>query len=126
MSKFSFGAVAKSFKGGAAATRRQLNKQMSGYVAAREVEFIAFNASGRVGEPTYGRLSELTGKVVEREVRSLLDDYPVATGVSVEIGFDAYESFGEYMQNLRNSAGFDYEPRVEHFNVDVSRSEVMS
>lgn len=126
MSKFSFGGVVKSFKSGAAATRRQLNKDVPGYVAAREVEFIPFNASGRVGDPTYARLSELTGKAVEREVLSLLEEYPVATGVSVEIGFDAYESFGQYMQNLRNNAGFDYEPRIDHFNVDVSRSDLIT
>ena len=115
-------AVAREFRKGATAARAELAKQFrSNYVAAREVEFIPFNASGRCGEPTYAALSEVNGTVVEREVRALLEQYPQATGVGVEVGFDVYESFGQYMQNLRNSAGFDYEPRVDHFSVDVLR-----
>ena len=117
-----YSAKLQEFRKGVTATRAELSKQFrSNYVATREVEFIPMDASGRVGEPTYAGLSNLTAAFVESEVRSLLDDYPQATGVGVEVGFDVYESFGQYMQNLRNGAGFDYEPRVDHYSVDVPR-----
>lgn len=119
-----YGTLVKNFKAAAADVRRGITKELGGFIAPREVEFIAFNAQGRVGEPTYGRLGELTGAVVEREVRDLLEQYPVATGVSVEIGYDAYESFGQYIQTAKGSANYDYEPRVEHYSVDIARSEV--
>lgn len=118
-----YGKVAKDFKAEAAAFRRSLTKDLGGYIAPREVEFIAFNADGRVGDPNYGRLSELTGKVIEREVLDLLKQYPAATGVAVEVGFDAWENFWYF---AHKDDGYDYEPRVDHYSVDVSRDEALA
>lgn len=119
-----FGALVSGFKGAAAEARRALNAELGGYVSAREVEVIASNADGRVGEPEYLRLGELTGARAEALIRAALMRHPDATAVSIELGFDAWESFGEYMQTVKGAASYDYTPRVDHVSVEVTRASL--
>lgn len=109
-----FAAFSERCRAQAARLRADLKRHYRGqHVQPREVELIAFNASGRVGEPLYASLRDLRGRKLERLVRDLLRDYPTATGVSVEQGFDLFDSFGDFLK------GHDYEPRVEQWELDV-------
>lgn len=119
-------ALLREFRTGVVATRMALKRDYwRNYVATREVELIPCNAQGRVGDPNYCPLSCLSVSWVQVAAADLLRTYPDATHVAVEVGFDLYASFGEYMQNQRHDAGYDYDPRVEHYSVDLPRDVVL-
>jgi hypothetical protein len=119
----SYGKIAKEFKKEAAKVRASLSREYRGkYVAAREIEILALDDNGRRsdlhgGEPlNWVPVGKLTGKQIE----NVVDGLPPAIGkVSLSLGFDLWESFGEYIQTMGRGPSFDYEPRIHHYEVDV-------
>lgn len=116
-----FSKFAQEFRTHAAQCRAKLQQGEQGYVAAREVEIIPTNEDGRAGDPVFLRLGKMTGETLRREVESVLD-CPGLTGVAVEIGFDLWENFHQYMHR---DDGWDYEPRIDHFSMDIPRELIL-
>jgi len=116
--KFTFGKVAEDFRKGAAVARRDLSHTNRGkFVAARQVEILPMTAGGREGDPAdYINISELTGEALFVSAHWALKHNPKATGVGISLGFDLWENVYEF---AHRGEGFDYEPRIDHFEVDL-------
>jgi len=88
------------------------------YLRPRELQVLACNNNGRVDrcEPIFNNVSKLTGKWLREQVRYIKEHYPDATLVGIDGGFDLFESFQDYL------AGFDYEPCIEVWEVEVPKA----
>ena len=95
--------------------RRQADRNHRGYIKPRESELLACNTNGRTPrcEPVFFATSKVTGKWLREQVRAIKADDKDATSVSVDGGFDLFDSFRDYLD------GCDYEPSVEVWEFDV-------
>jgi hypothetical protein len=121
----SYGKIAKEFKAGAAEARRNLQKDFRGkYVAAREIELLAVTAAGHRSDANGGEPLDFVpvGKLSGKRIAQAFENLPAdASKISLSLGFDLWESFGEYIQTMGRGPSFDYEPRIEHYEVDVEK-----
>lgn len=112
-----FAKFAREFATGAAAFRRELQRtNRDCYVAAREVEVLGLTSKGErtgSGEPDFLSLGKMSGAQVRKSVEHFLKNGAVR--VAVEVGYDAWENFAVYARQ----DGSDYEPRIDHFSMDV-------
>lgn len=107
--------VAEACKLEAAECKRLAQRAHRGYLRSREAMVLACNSSGRVGNPLdYAIPSRITGKFLREALRDARKDYAGQfTGLSIEGGVDWFDSFPAMLD------GWDYEPSVETWSVDV-------
>lgn len=124
MGQTTLATVAREFRAGAAIFRKELAKQFRGnYVAAREVEVLPCDSEGARlgnGDPEYISLSDLTGKNLQEMVDRMKrdGDFPK---LGLSLGYDVWENAYEFMHA---GEGYDYEPRVDHYETDVSMDQI--
>lgn len=119
--------IVKEFRTGHAlaieACRRHYGRRR--FIAPREVEVMACDGKGErlTNEPIEIPLSKLNAKSLSAAMASLQRRRPDATHIAVEIGYDLWDSFYEYM---KRDDGYDYDPRVDHHCLELPCSEIAS
>lgn len=111
--------LADAVKAEARKCKRAADREYRGsYLRPRELQVLACNDSGRVDrcEPIFNNTSAINGKWLREQVRYIKAQYPDATLVGIDGGFDLFESFQDYL------AGFDYEPCIEVWEIEVPKA----
>lgn len=88
------------------------------HLSYREVEVVAGDGAGnRVDDPVFIPMSMLSAKTLRSAIASLRRN-PQAVEISLQGGFDLWESFNEYM---KRDEGYEYEPCVAQWDVEVPK-----